>query len=731
MKKLILTLIISTFANFNYVSAQTITMPSGLTADTSSFVLLSSSGTTPSISGFSGTLLVTAVASAGNVKITTQTDLLQAAGYCGHNADSSSDITGCDDAGRTEIGFRGTQADINTGLATLSFKGDGSTGSPTVTLSVTAAGTNYNSANGHYYKVVRNNGISWTDAKTAAEASSFNGLTGYLASITSLAENNFVKSKTAANAWLGGTDSAVEGCWKWTGGTGAPDAGKIFTSGNSGSGAVSGCAVDSGYAVVENSGANAAARQVGTFGWANGEPNNAGTEHGLHMYGDPSHASYGDWNDFSLTKTSVNFYVIEYGGTTGETATTQGLTTLTISSLEASGSTHQAFNDKQLSGIVEAQTESIKRHMYNSTNSIMDRMEQFRRTGENKSLQLNDFRLVLTEQGVNNHTHAKLAKHYVQKYSKEFADKQGLDLTDNNIEKFISELPLSKYMKQEFNLKPNKWAMWSVGSLSKGGLDFSVGQLGRKNESNGFTLGADLDWSDNSLLGFALRDEVEDVTISGDGTKYKSDNSTLSFYNTWKANDENYVDAFIGFGQTKQATTRIVDITNNTKVTGELKSKQAFGAIKYNLKKNYKLINFNNYSKANFGYTMFNSYSENGDSNLKLKFDDRDLKNYSISIGSLMESKIDLKNSKFIPYLRLEITEDLTEASSLKVNYISSSSSQYSKSINKGFSSIIRAETGFDWSFKNSWNISSSIERIDKDGLGHQSNIKFSANKSF
>ena len=44
-----------------------------------------------------------------------------------------------------------------------------------------------------YYKVVRNNGISWTDAKTAAEASSFNGLTGYLASITSLAETMDIK----------------------------------------------------------------------------------------------------------------------------------------------------------------------------------------------------------------------------------------------------------------------------------------------------------------------------------------------------------------------------------------------------------------------------------------------------------------------------------------------------------------------------------------------------------
>jgi len=274
-------------------------------------------------------------------------------------------------------------------------------------------------------------------------------------------------------------------------------------------------------------------------------------------------------------------------------------------------------------------------------------------------------------------------------------------------------------------------AMWSVGSLSKGGLDFSVGQLGRKNESNGFTLGADLDWSDNSLLGFALRDEVEDVTISGDGTKYKSDNSTLSFYNTWKANDENYVDAFIGFGQTKQATTRIVDITNNTKVTGELKSKQAFGAIKYNFKKGFKLVNFNNYSKVDFGYTMFDAYSEKGDSNLKLNFDDRDLKSYAVSIGSLIESKIDFRSSKLIPFVRIDITEDLTEGSNLKANYVSSSSNQYSKSISKDFSATIRAETGFNWNFNNGWHVSTTLDRINKDGFGHQNYLKFGANKSF
>ena len=98
---------------------------------------------------------------------------------------------------------------------------------------------------------------------------------------------------------------------------------------------------------------------------------------------------------------------------------------------------------------------------------------------------------------------------------------------------------------------------------------------------------------------------------------------------------------------------------------------------------------------------------------------------------SLIESKIDLKNSKFNPFLRLDITEDLTEGSRLKANYISSSTNQYSKSISKDFSAILRVETGFDWNFNNGWNLSSTLDRIDNDGFGHQNYLKFNAFKTF
>ena len=160
------------------------TFPSTLTTNTSDFVLLSETGTTPSVSGFSTDVLITITATAGNVKITTVTGLEQINGFCGYTADnSSSEPSNCSDNNRSEIGFEGTQAEVNNALATLSFKGDGSTSSATISVSATPTGASYNPVNGHYYRVIGNDddAVTWANARTGAksDAQKFNGLTGY------------------------------------------------------------------------------------------------------------------------------------------------------------------------------------------------------------------------------------------------------------------------------------------------------------------------------------------------------------------------------------------------------------------------------------------------------------------------------------------------------------------------------------------------------------------------
>ena len=111
----------------------------------------------------------------------------------------------------------------------------------------------YFADNGHIYEFVTS-GASWTQAKTLAESRRLGGNPGYLATITTDSEMAFIKAAYADgilkgdSIWLGGSDSATEGQWRWVTG---PDA---------------------GAAIAQNL-------------WVAGEPNNSGEEdHGALGY---------------------------------------------------------------------------------------------------------------------------------------------------------------------------------------------------------------------------------------------------------------------------------------------------------------------------------------------------------------------------------------------------------------------------------------------------------------
>jgi hypothetical protein len=213
----------------------------------------------------------------------------------------------------TMISFIGTPSEINTALASFTVVAGNTAG----TLSVKVTATKYliNSAffNGNYYISVTGN-ISWSNAATAAKQTSYLGLTGYLVTITSQAEQDFIASKipNAQNIWIGATDAASEGAWRWESGTASPDAGKQFWQGAANGSRFTGA------------GLNYDNWCVGT------EPNNAGSaEH----YAVTNWGGRPCWNDLPDSFGSVQGYVIEYGNNqpiTNNNDTDTETTTVTV-----------------------------------------------------------------------------------------------------------------------------------------------------------------------------------------------------------------------------------------------------------------------------------------------------------------------------------------------------------------------------------------------------------------
>lgn len=153
-------------------------------------------------------------------------------------------------------------------------------------MAVQAAPVQWTSASGgndHWYEFISVD-ETWQDAKVAAEGRIFQTLRGYLATVMSNEELEFIRTRvTRTLAWAGGSDESGEGIWRWVTG---PEAGQVFFDTNDAS--------------------------ATTFApWAPGEPNDDSGEDYLQLNWDGD----GQWNDHGGPGHSgqINGYVVEYG----------------------------------------------------------------------------------------------------------------------------------------------------------------------------------------------------------------------------------------------------------------------------------------------------------------------------------------------------------------------------------------------------------------------------------
>jgi hypothetical protein len=136
-----------------------------------------------------------------------------------------------------------------------------------------------------YFEYVSNPSVSWASAETAAASLSFSGASGYLAVITSAAENNFLASNFTISgssfegAWLGAECDPSAAC-SWEAG---PLAGQQFSQGQA---SVGGAYVNWG-GIEPNNSPSAAYMNIGATYAGIGNGQWADAANGLASSGDP------------------------------------------------------------------------------------------------------------------------------------------------------------------------------------------------------------------------------------------------------------------------------------------------------------------------------------------------------------------------------------------------------------------------------------------------------------
>jgi hypothetical protein len=227
-------------------------------------------------------------------------------------------ITASWDATEGKLSLTGPALYTEFETAIMAVEYSSSAGNPSGTrqFSITVGSANFLPSTGHYYEYIPSLGITWTSANTSANARTYFGLQGYLATLTSQSEADFSGSQAAGTGWIGGSDAATEGVWLWVTG---PEAGTNFWNGT------------------------AAGSSPNFAFWNTGEPNQSGDEDYAHIT-HPNVNPNGSWNDLTNTGAASGDYqpqgyVVEYGGMPGDpTLNITDVTSITVDDIDPTAS---------------------------------------------------------------------------------------------------------------------------------------------------------------------------------------------------------------------------------------------------------------------------------------------------------------------------------------------------------------------------------------------------------
>ncbi len=305
---------------------------------------------TPSIQSFDPSTSATAIANDFQVSGFGPTDeLLVTIGLSGHGSGTTFALPNFSGSGATvgtgyssysgtavtDLAITGTQSEVNaalsglrlaTGTARSNFSVN--VGASVVSGSIVQSGSTQSF---YEYVAATSPRLSWDQARAAAETKTFAGVSGYLVTITSAEENAFVASRIpgASNVWIGASDAAVEGDWRWVTGPEGANGGTRFWY--SASGVVAGQNITTSYSPPSQTRACTAtgSSPVGSLDaslvtyacWASNEPNNAdGSRGGEDAVVTNWNSVAGMWNDLAATNSGqISGYVVEYSEWGGQT----------------------------------------------------------------------------------------------------------------------------------------------------------------------------------------------------------------------------------------------------------------------------------------------------------------------------------------------------------------------------------------------------------------------------
>ena len=347
------------------------------------------------------------------------------------------------------------------------------------------------------------------------------------------------------------------------------------------------------------------------------------------------------------------------------------------------------FNEKDVIALIDAQRETSKRFIEQSSYAVLNRMEWLRRNRDVNNL---------SEQGIK------------------------IKFSDEEYTEIATALNFDKYINRTKDLFNNNWAFWSEGTVTLGEIDNTSLASLQEIQTTGITIGVDKKVSDRRMYGFALRVGLDDVDIGTSDTNLKTDMFSLSSYATFPFNNKTFIDTNIGISSLKIDSRRKHEAGF---LNGNRNGNQIFGSIVYGGEFIKKDLNISPYGRIDLGYTILDEYLES-DKISALKYNEMKIENSKSSLGFLINNSYEINNLKFKPFSRFEYGRGSTDSNDTIVSYYKAyPNTNYTNKGENKLSDNYRVTIGTDLDIGKNIFYTASFERNEEIDSGYTNTMNF------
>ena len=316
------------------------------------------------------------------------------------------------------------------------------------------------------------------------------------------------------------------------------------------------------------------------------------------------------------------------------------------------------LDDKDVVGLIEAQTEAPKKIVTGVTTPIFNRLNWIRRYSLGDEL-------------------------LAQKINFNFSDPKLNDFSKLISQSVATTKPEKKIL--------DSWLFWSEGSVSIGTVDATSKSSKKDIDTNAVTLGMDKKINNQSVHGYTITYIQEDAKVGNKGTSSNIDSYSFSLYRAFNQGSNNYFEGVLGLSK--------LDIKNIRKsgsntLTGSRNGKQIFGSLQAIKTFKNKQTEVSPNLRLDLGYTILDEYSEKGTN--PLKYDEQTVETVGLYGGFNLSNEIFKEDYIIRPAFALELGYDLSPNSDVSLNYVSDPNTKYTKSIDQEDDKSIKGKIGFD-----------------------------------